>query len=94
MSKPLDPRVEQRILDAIAQVTAHTGSLLSADMAVMLVVQGSNSLGAVQLADDIRARGEIWRTIAVRELRAYADAIDSGQVRMGQPNTWVVRRGG
>lgn len=85
MSK-IDPRVEARIIEVISGVTACTAKDLCADFGVMLVVQGENAFGVVQLAHDFRARtmvDESWRAVTARELRDYADAIESGAVQLG-----------
>jgi hypothetical protein len=82
----LDARVRDRIIQVIAHSTAQTAAMLSADFGVMLVVQGDNAFGAVQLAHDFRARtaaDQTWRQITALELRAYADAIESGAVQLG-----------
>ena len=77
---------EKRVIEVISASAACTGADLCADFAVMLVVQGENAFGVVQLMQHYRARtlvNEAWRQTTARELREYADAIESGAVQLG-----------
>ena len=84
----LDPRVERVIIDCLSRTAADAGAALAADFVVMLACQGDNVFAVVQLAHDFRARAaalsdDTWRRLTVKELRDYADAIESGRVNLG-----------
>lgn len=76
-------------MEVISASAAHTGALLCADYAVLLVVQGDNAFGVVQLEHAFRrkcAADDSWRARTAAELRDYAEAIESGRVQLGSYN--------
>lgn len=74
---PLDERVATRIVEHLGGVAAGVASRLSADWCVMLVGQGDNVCGTLQVdARFVSMPG--WEAVIAKELRTYANDIEGG----------------